>query len=169
MTKDEQKQIDKLIEIVNTLKQQNKTLIDTLTDTVNKINDKVNQKYTPISLELDILQTTQASIHKAIQETLTGYNSPLTKLIAIVIDEHSIELKKIIADSFDDVIKKDEFKQSIREGFSHKIARSIISNNNGLFDKVSNELKQDAVFKSKMSLAIANVVNECLENKKENN
>jgi len=28
---------------------------------------------------------------------------------------------------------------------------------------VSNELKQDAVFKSKMALAVANVVNECLE------
>ena len=65
-------------------------------------------------------------------------------------------------DSFVQVIRKDEFKQAIVSAFSHKVARSIISNNDGLFDKVSNELKQDAVFKSRMALAVANVVNECL-------
>ena len=30
-------------------------------------------------------------------------------------------------------------------------------------DKVSNELKQDAIFKSKMAIAVSNVVEECLK------
>ena len=38
------------------------------------------------------------------------------------------------------------------------------SQHDGLFDKVSNELKQDSVFKAKMSLAVSNVVEECLNN-----
>ena len=46
------------------------------------------------------------------------------------------------------------------------MARNIISNNDGLFDKVSNELKQDAVFKSKMALAVSNVVEECLNERR---
>jgi C4-type Zn-finger protein len=82
-----------------------------------------------------------------------------------VVNEHSAELRILIADSFSEVIRTDDFKASIRTGFSHKIARTIISNNDGLFDKVGNELKQDAVFKSKMALAVANVINECLENR----
>jgi len=166
MTKDEQKQINILIETVNILKQENKLLTEKLTEMVNTMNNKVNEKYMPVQLELDILQTAQTSIQKAIHESLTGYNSPLIKLVIKVIEDKSTEFKTIISDSFDEVIKLDEFKKSIREGFSHKIARNIISNNNGLFDKISNELKQDAVFKSKMTLAVVNVVNECLEEKK---
>ncbi len=41
------------------------------------------------------------------------------------------------------------------------------SHNDGLFDKVCNELKQDSVFKAKMSLAVAKVVEECLQEKKQ--
>jgi hypothetical protein len=62
----------------------------------------------------------------------------------------------------------DDFKQAIVSGFSHKVARTIISNNDGLFDKVSNDLKQDAIFKSRMSLAVSNVVEECLKDRREN-
>jgi len=86
----------------------------------------------------------------------------MVKLVKSVVDENSTELRALISDSFVQVIRKDEFKQAIVSAFSHKVARSIISNNDGLFDKVSNELKQDAVFKSRMALAVANVVNECL-------
>jgi hypothetical protein len=57
------------------------------------------------------------------------------------VDENSTELRALISDSFVQVIRKDEFKQAIVSAFSHKVARSIISNNDGLFDKVSNELK----------------------------
>lgn len=163
MTKDEQRTIDQLYKTVSDIKVENRLLVEKLTKTIEEINNKVNQKHMPITLEQDILSTAQISIQKAIQESLTGYNSPLVKLVTSVINENSTELKSIISDSFKEVIKLDDFKASIRTGFSHKIARTIISNNDGLFDKVSNELKQDAVFKSKMSLAVANVVDECLE------
>jgi hypothetical protein len=105
----------------------------------------------------------QHSIDEAIKSVLTGYNSPLTKLVAEVVTMHSGELKSLISDSFSKVIKTDEFKQSIANAFSHKVAKTIISNNDGLFDKVSNELKQDAMFKAKMVQAVANVVESCLK------
>jgi len=165
MTNSEQKTIDQLYKTVSDIKTENKLLVEKLTKTIEEINTKVNQKHMPITLEQDILSTAQISVQKAIQESLARYDSPLIKLVTSVVNENSIELKRIISDSFNDVIKLDEFKDAVRAGFSHKIARTIISNNDGLFDKVSNELKQDAVFKSKMSLAVANVINECLENK----
>ncbi len=166
MTNAEQKSIENLNRIVSELKSENRLLVEKFTKTIEEINNKVNQKHIPISLEMDILSTVQASMHKAIQEVLVGYNSPLLKLVTDVVNNNSTELRNIIADSFDEVIKLDDFKKSIREGFAHKIARTLISNNNGLLDKVSNELKQDTVFKSKMAIAVSNVVNECLEERK---
>jgi len=166
MTKDEQKTIDQLYKMVADIKTENRLLTEKLSKVIEEMNIKVNQKHIPITLEQDILSITQQSIQKAIQESLTKYDSPLVKLVTSVINENSKELKEIISSSFNDVIKLEEFKNSIRTGFSHKIARTIISNNDGLFDKVSNELKQDAVFKSKMALAVANVVDECLDNSK---
>jgi len=165
MTKDEQKTIDQLYKMVSDIKIENKSLTEKLSKVVEEINTKVNQKHVPITLEQDILSITQQSIQKAIQESLTKYDSPLIKLVTSVVNENSKELREIISSSFNEVIRLEDFKNSVKTGFSHKIARTIISNNDGLFDKVSNELKQDAVFKSKMALAVANVVNECLENR----
>jgi hypothetical protein len=166
MTNAEQKTIDQLYKIVSDIKTENRLLVEKLTKTIEEINIKVNQKHVPITLEQDILSTVQTSMQKAIQESLSAYGSPLIKLITEVVNANSKELKEIIASSFNEVIKMDDFKAAIKTGFSHKVARTIISNNDGLFDKVSNDLKQDAIFKSKMALAVANVVNECLENRK---
>lgn len=162
MNKEEQKTLDKLYELIVKTREENKALGEAL----KSVNDKVDKKHEPIYLEKDILQVLQVSMNKAIQDCLSGYSSPLTKLVNSVVESRSTELRKIIADSFDNAIEKDEFKSAIREGFSHKIARTLINNNGGLFDKVSNELKQDAVFKSKMAIAVANVVEECMETRK---
>lgn len=117
-------------------------------------------------LEKDILQASQQAISQSIRETLTKYDSPMVKLVKQVVDENSVELKGLISESFQKVIRTEEFKTSILSAFSHKVARTIISNNDGLFDKVSNELKQDAVFKAKMAMAVSNVVEECLSERK---
>ncbi len=119
-----------------------------------------------MNLEQEILRASQVAIGDSITKVLTNYDSPLQKLVKSVVDENSTELRKIISDSFVTVIRTDEFKTSILNAFSHKVARTIISNNDGLFDKVSNELKQDAVFKAKMAMAVSNVVEECLILKK---
>jgi len=164
MNSKEQKTLDELYNLIIKTQQENKKLIEE----IKSVNEKVDKKHEPIYLERDILQVLQASMQKAIQDCLSGYSSPLTKLVNNVVESRSTELRKIIADSFDEAISKDEFKLAIREGFSHKIARTLISNNGGLFDKVSNELKQDAIFKGKMAIAVANVVNECMEERNKN-
>ncbi len=128
-----------------------------------EFDKKLQLKREPANLENDILKAAQGAIAESIKSVLTGYGSPLTKLITSVVDGRSAELREIISSSFDQVIRLPEFKQSIVDAFSHKVARTIISNNEGLFDKVCNELKQDAQFKSKITLAVAQVVNECLK------
>ena len=164
MTTKEQQTIDSLYKSVQDLRTENSKFREDVKLQVETINSKTDKKNLPIYLEQDILKVAQQSIQEAIGKSMTGYQSPLTKLVESVINEHSSEMRKIISDSFSQVIRTDEFKQSIVHAFSHKVAKSIISNNDGLFDKVSNELKQDSVFKAKMSLAVSNVVEECLNN-----
>lgn len=118
-------------------------------------------------LQKEILQSAQQAVSASIRETLTKYDSPLIKLVKDVVNENSVELKELISSSFKTVIRTEEFKTSILSAFSHKVARTIISNNDGLFDKVSNELKQDSVFKAKMALAVSNVVEACLSERKQ--
>lgn len=162
MNQKEQEVVNKLYATMQDLKEENRKFRDDITHQVNTINQKTEAKHMPIYLEQDILRAAQMSINETISKVLTGYDSPLVKLIKSVVDENSAELRLIISDSFTEVIRQKDFKESIINAFSHKVAKTIISNNDGLFDKVSNELKQDAIFKAKMSIAVSNVVNECL-------
>lgn len=165
MTNKEEKTIQDLLSAVAAMREENKMFREYQQELVGEINKKVEAKHLPVTFEQDILKVAQTSIGEAIKGVLTGYNSPLTGLVKSVVDENSAQLRKIISDSFSEVISLPEFKQSIVNAFSHKVARTIISNNDGLFDKVSNDLKGDQIFKSKMSLAVANVVEECLRGK----
>lgn len=167
MTTKEQQTIDNLFKLVQELRSENQKFREDVKLQVETINNKTEKKHLPIYLEHDILKTAQQAINESIIKALTtGYDSPMSKLVKSVVDENTTELRNLISDSFVQVIRKDEFKQAIVSAFSHKVARSIISNNDGLFDKVSNELKQDTIFKSRMALAVANVVNECLLERK---
>lgn len=116
-----------------------------------------------MELEKEILSAVKSAMTKSIESVLTGYDSPLAKLVKSVVADNEVELRNIITESFTTVIRTDTFKESIVNAFAHKVSRSIISNNDGLFDKVSNDLKQDPIFKSKMTIAVANVVEECMK------
>lgn len=162
MTSKEQQSVDALL---NAIRTENAKFREDVRIQIDTINIKTNNKHLPIYLEQDILKTAQQAIGDSIQKVLTTFDSPLLKLVKSVVDENSLELRALISNSFTEVIRTKDFKQSIVNAFSHKVAKTIISNNDGLFDKVSNELKQDSIFKAKMSLAVANVVDECLLNK----
>jgi len=166
MTIKEEQIIKELLQTVKDLKLENQKYREDVTNQINTINTKTEKKYLPIHFEQDILKTAQQALNEAIGKVMTGYDSPLFKLIKSVLEENSSELRSIISDSFLEVIKVPEFKQSIISAFSHKVAKIIISSNDGLFDKVSNELKQDSIFKSKMSIALSNVIEECLKERK---
>lgn len=167
MTAKEQQTVDAMLAAVRELRAENQKFREDVKIQIEAMSTKTDKKHLPIYLEQDILRSAQAAIGDAIKNVLTGgYDSPLKKLIVSVVDENSSELRALISDSFTQVIRKDEFKQAIVSAFSHKVARSIISNNDGLFDKVVNDLMQYAIFKSKMAIAVSNVVNECLLERK---
>ena len=162
MTKDEKLEIDVLKNLVKALIRSNEEFQANLTKRV----DALDKEYKPVSLEKDILATAQVAVQTAITQALIGYDSSLIKLTKSVVEAHNGQLRQLIEGAFSQVISTEEFKASLVDAFSHKVARTIISNNDGLFERVSNEMKHDPVFKSKIIMATANVVNERLINKK---
>lgn len=168
MNKQEKELFEQLQQTINSLRKENKEFKDAINEQVQQMENKVVNSVRPFELQDGILKVLQTSMNDVIKNVLGGYNSPLTALVHQVVNDHSTELREIISESFGTVIKTDNFKESIVSAFSHKVSRTIISNNDGLFDKVSNDLKQDNVFKSKMTLAVATVIEEILKERKEN-
>ena len=148
--------INQLTETVKQLRASN----DQFKETINGKVAAIQAKHVPLNLERDILSSIQASLNNAINTALTAYDNPVSKLVKSVAEARSTELRSIIASAFDQAISTESFKESILDGFTHKIARTIISSNDSMLDKVSSELKQDSVFKAKMQVAVAKAVEE---------
>lgn len=166
MTKqDTEKFIGQLKETIGELVRANETFKQEIIKKVNETASKVEKKHAPVYFEQDIMRAAQEGIIKAIGESLTGYNSPLNKLTSQVIEENSGFLRELIKEAFNTAIKAGEFKKVVQETFIHKIARSFMTSADSMMAKMSNELKQDPVFKSKLVIAIENVINECVVKK----
>lgn len=120
----------------------------------------IEVKNTPIYLEKDIHRIMLESIDKTISAALTGYNSPLIKLTEAVVNKHQDKFKNIIEESILCVIEQGQFKAGVKAALANKIAKTILSNNDGVIDKCYNDLRQNAEFRSKATLAIANIVKE---------
>ena len=157
----EEKVIEQLLQTVKELKEDNAKFKQSVSDYILAVNTKVNNKHLPINFEAQILEATKMSIADSIQKALVGgYNNPLHKLIEGVINEHSKELKDIVTRAFDSAIKTEDFESSIKDAFLHKISRLMISANDGMVEKITNELRQDAVFRAKMVTAIAQIIED---------
>ncbi len=166
MTQKEQDNVSELKQIVIDLSGTVHRQIESAKYTVDDLKSRVEKKYIPVSFEKEILSTVQSSMSESIEKSLTGYDSPLQKLIKEVISENSPQLKSIISDSFKFVISRDDFKESIMSAFSHKISRSMVSGNDGLFDKVNHSLKSDPTFKAKITLMVSEIVCSHLKEEK---
>jgi len=166
MKQSEQTTVNELAELVRSLRSENAQFQSDVTSQVEAIKEKTDKKHLPVTLEQDILMVAQQSIQEAIGKSLSNYDSPIALLVKEVVGEHKDELKGIINTAFAEAIRTENFKASIVSAFSHKVARTIILNNDSLLDKVSNELKQDKVFKSRATVAVANVVESCLKDSK---
>lgn len=167
MTKvDQEKTIANLQASVADLKRSNQEFQNALLEQIKQLGVKVETPLKPFELQDSILAVVQRSMTDCIKATLTGYTSPLTQLVQCVVNEHSEELKVTIREAFGEVIRTEDFKRAIVSGFAHKVARSIVAGNDSMFEKVTNEMKQDATFKSKMTLAVAQVVEEIIRERK---
>ncbi len=167
MTTKEQQTIDQLHKLVQEMRAENAEFKGSVSLLVSGIVEKVDQKHIPLYMEKEIVSTVQDSIKSALQAALTGYQSPLTKYAANVVGRYQTQIEAIFDDAVKQGIATDEFKLRVREVLLHKIAKTMISGVDGSIDKTINLMKQDQVFRSRLTLSVNQLVEEFLEKQKQ--
>ena len=113
-----------------------------------------------------LMKAVDASLTKAMHEALTGYNSPLTKYAHNVVEKYKFQIESVFDEVVKEAIGTNEFKQRVREVMLHKIAKTMISGIDGSIDKTITAMKQDQVFRSRLTLSVNTLVDEFLNQPK---
>jgi negative regulator of replication initiation len=111
-------------------------------------------------MEVDILKCVQTSINKSVQEALTKYNSPLSRLVDSVIESKSDILKNILEKSFENTLNSEDFKESCQNAFNHKVAKVLVNKLEGSIEKCVTTLRSDPTIRARMILAIENIIKD---------
>lgn len=166
MTVSEQRSLNELHQIVTSLRDSNNKFREEMAQRVQIIEGIVEKKHLPIQFEDEIMKAVDTSLSKALSEALTGYNSPLVKYAQNVVQKYQAQIEGIFSDVVQEAIKTDDFKQRVREVLLNKIAKTMISGVDGSIDKTINLMKQDAIFRSRLTLSVNTLVDEFLNKPK---
>lgn len=108
----------------------------------------------------EVLEIAVKAIKEKIGEKFTGYSSPLNSICDEVVAEHRDELREIMNDAFSKTIKNKGFKEAVQEEFTRKVAKNLVAKLEGSVEKAVEILRQDATLRSRMILAIENIIKE---------
>lgn len=110
-----------------------------------------------MNLEDQVIGTVHSAITEAIKTKLSGYNSPLDKLIEQAIDNNSAKISSMLNDAVATCLSGD-FKLSLQDACAKKLARVITSKAEGEIEKQANELRSSPEFRAKLTIAITETV-----------
>jgi len=117
-------------------------------------------------MEKLILENVNGAVNKAVIEILGGYQSPLKNLVADACKVFDADLRKIVYDSFKEAIDRADFKQSVKDAFDHKVARTMVDSMASSIDRAINTIKSDPTLKARMVLAIETIIEESTRKEK---
>jgi len=113
-------------------------------------------------MEIDVDKTIKNSITDGIREgvktKLTGYNSPLDKLIASAIEAHQAEFRSMLENAIASCVGNAEFREEIAQAVRHSLAKTLIQRFGGEMEKQVNVLKSDPTTRARITLAIEEIV-----------
>lgn len=141
-------------------REENNKFKEQITQLVQAINQKVEQKHLPLSLESEVMNSVNTAVGKAINDALGSYNSPLGKYAHNVITKYQSQIEKIFDDAVAEGITTPEFKQSAKHHLVNRIAKLVLSGLDGSTEKVVQQMKQDTVFRSRLTLFVNGLVEE---------
>jgi len=166
MTSKELEKIEKLTLMVENLSTLNSKLVQSVNSRIEEIETKVSKNYEPVSLEKIIISQISQSVNESIKSHLSGYNTPFAKIITKVMNENEEKVTSMVRSSFDSILSTKEFRKEVNNAFISKLAKNIVSMNDSLLDTTHAKLKNDPIFKSKVILAVNNVVEQFLKEEK---
>lgn len=160
MTKEEKEKFVELEKLMKDIIYSNREFITKSTKKIEALEKKIEEKHVPVSLEQEILKQVNSSIAKSITEMLANpYHSPLFKMAEVVVKNYETKLRKQMEIIIEESITQN-FDLELKQAFRHKVARSLISALESETDKITNKLKNDPIFKSKLLIEIDKLVSE---------
>lgn len=113
---------------------------------------------------MDINELVAKELHSAIAQTvkerLSGYNTPLSKMVDEVVSSQSQEIKSLLREAITEAVSKDDFRAEVKSAFVHTLARSLMNDFKGEIEKQANALRQQADFRARVVIAIEKIVSE---------
>lgn len=98
------------------------------------------------------------AITAGVKSQMTGYNSPLDKLVKDSIEKHHAEFRALLEDAIGSCIKDDVFRENIAEATRHTLAKLLVQRFGGELEKQVNVLKSDPTTRARIVLAIEEIV-----------
>lgn len=154
------KLMQELNETISSMHKANTEFRESIKKEIDELKERVEKKHVPVSLEQSIVNQANDSIAQAIGRALTDYNSPLKQLVKEVIDKHHEQFQQTFEKVILEAMHVAPFRDDFKEVINKKITREIISSGEGIVEKVSSNLKQDASFKAKVTVALNDLVEE---------
>ncbi len=109
-------------------------------------------------IENDILQAVKTGLHKAVCEKLTGYNSPLDKVLVSVIEAHNGAIRELLTEAINSALTDTDFRQQIAQGVRGKLAKQLVEKFGGEMEKQVNMLKSDPLTRARITQAIGEII-----------
>jgi hypothetical protein len=116
-----------------------------------------------MDLEQQVQRDLSTAIEKVVREQMGGYNSPLHKMVDAVVSEKATDIKALLRAAITDVVSAEEFKSEIRSAFAHSLARNLMNEYKGEIEKRANELRQQADFRARVTIAIEEIVTDSMK------
>lgn len=95
-----------------------------ITNLENKLYEVQKQKYEPFNLEQIVIKNLKEnlsiSIQKCCSEILAGYNSPLKKIMEIVLQENSEQFKQIFCETLNEILNDNLSKMKLKSNSRKK-------------------------------------------------
>lgn len=110
------------------------------------------------NFEQEVLQQVNESIAKSIAEKMTGYNSPLGKIVDNVITKHEGVIFDLVNGHVAASLSSIELRKELAEAVNKKIARLLIQRVEGELEKRVNALRADPIARARIDIAISEAV-----------
>jgi hypothetical protein len=88
------------------------------------------------------------------------YNRTLISMVEEALESQRPEITTILNETLASVVTNPDFKITIKEEFQRKVAKSLVGHLEGAVEKAANVYRQDPTLKSRMILAIENIIAE---------
>lgn len=115
-------------------------------------------------MELDtdqlMLNAIRDGIREGVKSKLTGYSSPLEKMIESSLTKYSAEFRTMIETAIGTCVNDEKFREEIAVAVRHTLAKTLIARFGGEMEKQVNVLKSDPTTRARITLAIEEIVKQ---------